>query len=185
MSRTELTMKRIAAFFLLLACLVCSLAYAFDTFTISDIRIDGLSRIAPGTVFTYLSVEKGDQLTPERAEQAVRALYKTGFFSDVQLARQGDILVVTVKERPQISKIALRARNVRAATRYSIRSSMAIGCARVSTTLGAGIAGSPSTTARTVSKEALPAPITIEARNSIVGTPELFRIAPTSWRLAR
>jgi len=108
MSRTELTMKRIAAFFLLLACLACSLAYAFDTFTISDIRIDGLSRIAPGTVFTYLSVEKGDQLTPERAEQAVRALYKTGFFSDVQLARQGDILVVTVKERPQISKIALR-----------------------------------------------------------------------------
>ncbi len=100
-------MKRIAAF-LLLALLACSLAHAFDSFTISDIRIDGLSRIAPGTVFTYLSVEKGDTLTPDRAEQAIRALYKTGFFNDVQLSRQGDILVVTVKERPQISKIALR-----------------------------------------------------------------------------
>jgi outer membrane protein insertion porin family len=101
-------MKRIAALIALFASLVCSDAFAFDAFTISDIRIDGLSRIAPGTVFTYLSVEKGDQLTPDRAEQAIRALYKTGFFNDVQLSRQGDILVVTVKERPQISKIALR-----------------------------------------------------------------------------
>jgi outer membrane protein insertion porin family len=100
-------MKRIAALFLL-ACLASSTAFAFETFTVSDIRIDGLSRIAPGTVFTYLSVEKGDQLTPDRAEQAIRALYKTGFFNDVQLSRQGDILVVTVRERPQISKIALR-----------------------------------------------------------------------------
>jgi outer membrane protein insertion porin family len=100
-------MKRIAAL-LLLAVLFCGTAHAFDSFVISDIRIDGLSRIAPGTVFTYLSVEKGDTLTPDRAEQAVRALYKTGFFNDVQLGRQGDILVVTVKERPQISKIALR-----------------------------------------------------------------------------
>lgn len=100
-------MKRIAAL-LLLALLACGTAHAFDSFAISDIRIDGLARIAPGTVFTYLSVEKGDTLTPDRAEQAIRALYKTGFFNDVQLSRQGDILVVTVKERPQISKIALR-----------------------------------------------------------------------------
>ena len=100
-------MKRIAAVFLL-AFLAARHASAFDTFTISDIRIDGLSRIAAGTVFTYLPVEKGDALTPDRAEQAIRALYKTGFFNDVQLGRQGDILVVTVKERPQISKIAIR-----------------------------------------------------------------------------
>jgi outer membrane protein insertion porin family len=100
-------MKRIAALFLL-AFFASRAAFAFDAFTISDIRIDGLSRIAPGTVFTYLTVEKGDSLTADRAEQAIRALYKTGFFNDVQLSRQGDILVVSVKERPQISKIALR-----------------------------------------------------------------------------
>lgn len=104
---TELTMKRTAALFLL-AWFAAQHAAAFDTFTVSDIRIEGLSRIAPGTVFTYLPVEKGDALTGDRAEQAIRALYKTGFFNDVQLARQGDILVVTVKERPQISKIAIR-----------------------------------------------------------------------------
>ena len=75
-------MKRTAALFLL-AFLAAKSACAFDTFTISDIRIDGLSRIAPGTVFTYLTVEKGDTLTSDRAEQAMRALYKTGFFKDV------------------------------------------------------------------------------------------------------
>ncbi|MEO7433253.1 MAG: outer membrane protein assembly factor BamA [Dokdonella sp.] len=100
-------MKRIAALFLL-AWFTAQDALAFDAFTISDIRVEGLSRIAPGTVFTYLPVEKGDSLTPDRADQAIRALYKTGFFNDVQLARQGDILVVTVKERPQITKIAIR-----------------------------------------------------------------------------
>ena len=100
-------MKRIAALFLL-AWFAAHNAWAFDAFTISDIRVEGLSRIAPGTVFTYLPVEKGDSLTSDRADQAIRALYKTGFFSDVQLGRQGDILVITVKERPQITKIAIR-----------------------------------------------------------------------------
>lgn len=100
-------MKRIAAL-LLLAWLSTQDALAFDAFTVSDIRIDGLSRIAPGTVFTYLPVEKGDTLTSDRAEQAIRALYKTGFFNDVSLSRQGNILVVTIVERPSISKVSLR-----------------------------------------------------------------------------
>lgn len=100
-------MKRIAALFLL-AFFAAKSASAFDPFTVTDIRIDGLSRIAPGTVFTYLPVEKGDTLTTERADQAIRALYGTGFFNDVQFGRQGEILVVTVKERPQISRVAIR-----------------------------------------------------------------------------
>ncbi len=99
-------MKRIAAL-VLLACLAAK-AYAFDPFVASDIRIDGLQRISSGTVFTYLPIEKGDQVTNERAAQAIRALYKTGFFSDVSIARQNDILVITVKERPAISKIQLK-----------------------------------------------------------------------------
>ncbi|HXD84209.1 MAG TPA: outer membrane protein assembly factor BamA [Rudaea sp.] len=99
-------MKRIAAL-LLLAC-VAAKAHAFDPFVASDIRIDGLQRISSGTVFTYLPIEKGDQVTNERAAQAIRALYKTGFFSDVSVSRQNDILVITVKERPAISKIQLK-----------------------------------------------------------------------------
>lgn len=103
----EVTMKRIAAL-LLLACAIAKNASAFDSFQVSDIRIDGLSRIAAGTVFTYLPVEKGDTLTASSADQAIRALYKTGFFNDVSLSRQGDILVITVTERPQISKVSIR-----------------------------------------------------------------------------
>ncbi|MGA9341521.1 MAG: outer membrane protein assembly factor BamA [Rhodanobacteraceae bacterium] len=99
-------MKRIAALFLLVW--FCQDAIASDSFTISEIRVDGLSRIAPGTVFTYLPVERGEVLTPARAAQSIRALYKTGFFNDVRLSHQGNILIVTVTERPQISKIAIR-----------------------------------------------------------------------------
>jgi len=77
------------------------------SFTVSDIRIDGLQRISAGTVFTYLPVERGDTMDTAKAGDAIRALYKTGFFEDVQLDRQGNILVVTVSERPAINKLTL------------------------------------------------------------------------------
>jgi len=76
-------------------------------FTVSDIRVDGLQRISAGTVFTYLPVERGDTLDSTKAADAIRALYKTGFFEDVRVDRQGDILVVTVVERPAINKLSL------------------------------------------------------------------------------
>jgi outer membrane protein insertion porin family len=77
------------------------------SFTVSDIRIDGLQRISAGTVFTYLPIERGDTIDQSREADAIRALYKTGFFEDVRLGRQGDILVVTVAERPSINKLTL------------------------------------------------------------------------------
>ena len=77
------------------------------SFTVSDIRIDGLQRIGAGTVFTYLPIERGDSVNATRIGEAVRALYRTGFFEDVQVGRQGDILVVTVAERPAINKLTL------------------------------------------------------------------------------
>ncbi len=80
---------------------------AFAPFTVSDIRIDGLQRIGAGTVFTYLPVERGDTVDQARAAEALRALYKTGFFEDVKLDRQGGILVITVVERPAINKLTL------------------------------------------------------------------------------
>ncbi|MEO6226440.1 MAG: outer membrane protein assembly factor BamA, partial [Thermomonas sp.] len=79
----------------------------FAPFTVTDIRIDGLQRIGAGTVFTYLPVERGDTLDQGRAAEALRALYKTGFFEDVKLDHQGGILVVTVVERPAINKLTL------------------------------------------------------------------------------
>ena len=78
------------------------------TFTVSDIRVDGLQRISAGTVFTYLPIERGDTIDQNKTADAIRALYRTGFFDDVQLGRQGDILVVTVTERPAINKLTLK-----------------------------------------------------------------------------
>jgi outer membrane protein insertion porin family len=82
-------------------------AQNFDAFQVADIRVEGLQRIAPGTVFTYLPVERGDVVDRSRSAEAIRALFKTGFFSDVRLERQGDILVVVVAERPAINTITL------------------------------------------------------------------------------
>lgn len=80
---------------------------ALTPFTIGDIRIDGLQRIGAGTVFTYLPVERGDTLDQGKAAEALRALYKTGFFEDVRLDRQGNILVISVVERPAINRLTL------------------------------------------------------------------------------
>ncbi|MGN2251075.1 outer membrane protein assembly factor BamA [Frateuria edaphi] len=99
-------MKRIAAL-LLLASLSANVL-AFEPFVVSDIRIDGLNRISAGTVYNYLPVNKGDRLTDEEAARAIRALYDTKFFSDVELSREGNILVIKVVERPSIAKLTLR-----------------------------------------------------------------------------
>ena len=99
-------MKRIAALILLAS--LSANAFAFDPFVVSDIRIDGLSRISAGTVYNYLPVNKGDRLTNDEAQRAIRALYQTKFFSDVELDREGDILVIKVVERPSIAKLTLR-----------------------------------------------------------------------------
>ncbi|OGI41684.1 MAG: outer membrane protein assembly factor BamA [Candidatus Muproteobacteria bacterium RBG_16_62_13] len=82
-------------------------ASAIDKFVIKDIRVVGLQRIAAGTVFNYLPVKVGDTITDKNVEEAIRSLYKTGFFRDVRLARQGNVLVVTVVERPSIAGVRL------------------------------------------------------------------------------
>jgi len=82
-------------------------AQSFEAFTVSDIRVEGLQRISAGTVYSYLPVEKGETMTASESAAAIRALYKTGFFTDVKLERQGDILVITVQERPAINAVTL------------------------------------------------------------------------------
>ncbi len=100
-------MKRIAAL-ILLASLSANVMASFEPFVVNDIRIDGLSRITAGTVYNYLPINKGDRLTEEEAQQAIRALYQTKFFSNVELDRDGDILVIKVTERPSIAKLTMR-----------------------------------------------------------------------------
>src|SRR5512139_2683269 len=74
-------------------------------FVVKDIRVEGVQRIEPGTVFSYLPVKVGDRMTEETAQQALRALYATGFFKDVRLEAENDVLVVLVEERPAVAQI--------------------------------------------------------------------------------
>jgi outer membrane protein insertion porin family len=80
---------------------------AADEFVIEDIRVEGLQRITPGTVFNYLPMKVGDKFDDTRSAEAVRALFKTGFFEDVRLERDGGVLVFNIKERPAIGSITL------------------------------------------------------------------------------
>ena len=78
-------------------------AAAFDPFVVKDIRVEGVQRTDAGTVFNYLPVKVGERLDDEKASAAVKALYATGFFRDVRLEVEGEVLVVIVQERPTIS----------------------------------------------------------------------------------
>lgn len=95
--------KKICA--VLVAGLLSASAYAFEPFAIRDIRVEGIQRTEAGTVFTYLPVKVGDTLTEEKASQAIKALFATGFFKDVRVEIEGDVLVVILQERPAIAKI--------------------------------------------------------------------------------
>jgi len=80
-------------------------AQEFAPFTVKDIRVEGLQRTEPGTVFSYLPVKVGETMNSEKARAALRALYATGFFQDVRLEVEGEVLVVFVRERPAIAQI--------------------------------------------------------------------------------
>ena len=79
-----------------------------EPFTVGDIRVEGLQRISEGTVFNYLPVNIGDKLDGQRIGEAMRALYATGFFRDVELRRDGNTLLVVVIERPSIASFELK-----------------------------------------------------------------------------
>src|SRR5262245_53467643 len=82
-------------------------AAQFRSFVIKDIRVEGLQRTEPGTVFSYLPVKVGETMTEEKAQQSLRALFATGFFRDVRIEAENDVLVILVDERPAVAQIDL------------------------------------------------------------------------------
>ena len=78
---------------------------AVEAFVVKDIRVEGLQRTEAGTIFNYLPVQVGDVMSDEKATQAIKSLYNTGFFKDVRIEAEGQVLVVTVQERSAIAKI--------------------------------------------------------------------------------
>ena len=78
-----------------------------ESFTISDIRVNGLQRVSAGSVFGALPLNVGEVADDRRLVESTRALFKTGFFQDIQLGRDGNVLVITVVERPSVSSITI------------------------------------------------------------------------------
>lgn len=76
-------------------------------FEITDIRVQGLLRVTPGTVFNAMTIDIGDAATPASIRDTIRELYQTGYFNDVSLSRDGDILLIKVEERPAIVSIEI------------------------------------------------------------------------------
>ena len=99
-------MQRLLAALFLCAFSTSAMA-AIKAFTVTDIRVEGAQRISAGTVFNYLPIKVGDTLTEKGAQQAIRALFQTGFFQDIRLERDGNVLIVTVSERPAIASIEI------------------------------------------------------------------------------
>ena len=79
--------------------------HAAEPFQASDIRIDGLKRVSSGSVFDALTIQPGDRVTDADISLATRALFETGFFDQVEVRADGDVLVIEVTERPAVSRI--------------------------------------------------------------------------------
>ncbi len=80
-------------------------AWAVDPFTVRDIRIEGLQRVEPGTVFVSLPVRVGDVYDDEKGSSAIRTLFALGLFTDVRIEVSGDVLVIVVEERPTVAGV--------------------------------------------------------------------------------
>ena len=88
------TMRFFQYVLLVVAAAVAYSAYAFDPFVVKDIRIEGIQRTEAGTIFSYMPVKVGETMTDDKAAQAIRSLYATGFFKDVSLEVDNGVLIV-------------------------------------------------------------------------------------------
>jgi outer membrane protein insertion porin family len=93
----------------LMATFLASGVAAMEPFTVKDIRLEGIQRVEAGTVFSYLPVKVGDTMTDDKAAQAIKALFATGFFKDVRIEIDNGVVIVVLAERPAIAQIDFSA----------------------------------------------------------------------------
>jgi outer membrane protein insertion porin family len=85
--------------------LTATLAWAVDPFTVRDIRVEGLQRVEPGTIFASIPLRVGEVYNDDKGSAAIRSLFALGLFKDVRLEVTGDVLVVIVEERPTVAGV--------------------------------------------------------------------------------
>jgi len=85
--------------------LAAQAAWALEPFKVQDIRVEGLQRVEPGTIFASMPLRVGDDYNDDKGAAAIRALFGLGLFKDVRLEASGGVLVVVVEERPTIADV--------------------------------------------------------------------------------
>ncbi len=106
LSRSRFRLHPVAALVLSLGTLAASgIASAIEPFVVRDIRVEGVQRTDAGTVFSYLPFKVGETFDDEKATRSLKALFATGFFKDVRIEVEGNVLVVIVEERPAIANV--------------------------------------------------------------------------------
>jgi outer membrane protein insertion porin family len=98
-------MMKLRTLSLLISTLYAGSVMAMEPFVVKDIRVEGIQRTEAGTVFNYLPVKVGETMDDTKAAQAIKGLFSTGFFKDVRLEQEGQVLVVILQERPAIAQI--------------------------------------------------------------------------------
>ncbi|MGI9199749.1 MAG: outer membrane protein assembly factor BamA [Woeseiaceae bacterium] len=101
------SIRRLIRIPMIAALLMLPLSAFAEEFVVRDMRVEGLQRIAEGTVFNYLPINIGDTVSDSRIQEAIRSLYLQGLFSDIEFRRDGDALVIAVKERPSIESFEI------------------------------------------------------------------------------
>ena len=100
----------------LIFCLFVLLSAPFNlkaqSFTIADIIVDGYQRISPGIIYNLLPVGIGDQVTASTPGQIIRELVQSEYFDEIEVSREGDILVITVLERPSVAEITIDGNDI-------------------------------------------------------------------------
>ncbi len=96
-------MRKLILLLVLLSCHV----KAMESFRVGDIRILGADRISHGTIFSYLSIERGDVVDGDAIKQGIKSVFSTGYFNDVKMLKDNDVLIVQVIERPAIATISI------------------------------------------------------------------------------
>jgi len=102
----SLSLKQLIVFVGLML-VVPAMVQAQSSFVVRDMRVEGLQRISEGTVFNYIPINIGDTIDQQRIQESIRALYAQSLFDDIEMRRDGDTLVIVVKERPSIESFTI------------------------------------------------------------------------------
>lgn len=105
-------MKKLVIVLLVVSGFVLPATLRAQSFTIADIIVDGYQRISPGIIYNLLPVGIGDPVEQNTPAEIIRALVESEYFDEIEVSQEGNILVITVLERPSVAEITIEGNSV-------------------------------------------------------------------------